>query len=253
MANRLIGSVLAMGAMFAVATFVHPAGPQAGRAPAAARAPATSPTPDLTGVWLSARAEPGNTFRYNLNPLPMQPWAEEKHKYNIDDKGNYRNEMNPEQTKCFPRGVTMAWLSLQRPIEIMQSPKRVFLLFEWDHEIRQIWTDGRDHPEGFGKTWMGHSIGKWQGDTLVVDTLGINEHSWLDRGGHVHSDALHIGERLRRPDRNTLTLEIDFEDPKAYTKPFSAQRTFRLAPPDWEVEEVILCEDKLLGNPVPIY
>jgi hypothetical protein len=209
-------------------------------------------TPDFTGIWLSAESEPGNIYKYDQNPLPMQPWSEERWKYNIDAQGNYRNEMNPEQSKCFPRGMTMAWLSLQRPIEIMQSPRRVFILFEWNHEIRQIWTDGRDHPEGFGKTWMGHSIGKWEGDTLVVDTIGINEHSWLDRNGHVHSDALHVTERIRKVDNDTLQLDITFEDPKAYTKKFSARRLFKRASPDWEVEEVTLCEDKLLGNPVPI-
>ena len=241
MRNRFIGSRFAVSAAFAFALVIQAASAQDAK------------HPDLSGIWLSAMGEPGNIYKYDTNPLPMQPWAAEKYKYNIDEKGNYRNEMNPEQAKCFPRGVTMAWLSLQRPIEIMQSPKRVFILFEWDHEIRQIWTDGREHPEGFGKTWMGHSIGKWEGDTLVVDTVGIHEHSWLDRGGHVHTDALHVVERIRRVDHNTLSLEITFEDPKAYTKPFSAKRNYRLAPPDWEVEEVVLCEDQLLGNPVPIH
>jgi len=185
-------------------------------------------------------------------PYPMQPWVEEIFIYNQAPNGGNRNEVDPNQAKCFPRGPTSNWLGGQRPFEVFHVRNRVLIMFEWNHEIRQIWTDGREHPEDFGHTWMGHSIGKWDGDTLVVDTIGINEHTWLDRDGHVHTNALHLVERLRRPEPNTLTLDITFDDPKAYTRPFTAHRTFKSAPPEWEVEEHILCEDKLMGKPVPL-
>lgn len=185
-------------------------------------------------------------------PLPMQPWAKEAFDYNRDPQGFARNEMNPSYAKCYPKGPTTAWEAGVWNFEIIQSARRVFVLYEWDHEVRQIWTDGRAHPQDVGHTWMGHSIGHWDGDTLVVDTIGMNDKTWLDGAGHVHSDALHLMERLRRVDPNTMTLQMTIDDPKAYTRPFTTKiKTFQLKP-KWEIEENILCEDKLLGSPIPL-
>ena len=136
------------------------------------------------------------------------------------------------------------------PFEIIQSPKRVLIIFEANHEIRQIWTDGRQHPKDFGHNWMGHSIGHWEGDTLVVDTIGLNDLTWLDKAGHVHSDELHLIERLQRVG-DKLLLNITFDDPKAFTMPFTARKTYQLKP-NWELEEAITCEDKILGRTVPL-
>ena len=107
--------------------------------------------------------------------------------------------------------------------------------------MRQIHTDGRDHPKDLLPTWLGDSIGKWDGDTLVVDTVGFNDKTWIDNTGLPHSDALHLVERLRRVSHDVLQLDITVDDPKAYTKPWSVQRVFDLKP-DWEIGELI-CED----------
>ena len=108
-------------------------------------------------------------------------------------------------------------LFFPQPLEIYQSPQRMFMFFERDHAWRQIWTDGRSHPSAMEPTWMGDSIGKWEGDTFVVDTIGLTEKSWLDFYGDPHSDDIHLVERFKRVDHDTLTLQLIVEDPKAYT------------------------------------
>jgi hypothetical protein len=105
-------------------------------------------------------------------------------------------------------------------------------------------------PKDFGHNWMGHSIRHWEGDTLVADTIGLNDLTWLDRAGHVHSDVLHLVERLQRAG-DKLLLNITFGDPKAYTMPFTAQKTYQLKP-KWELEEAITYEDKILGRTAPL-
>ena len=107
----------------------------------------------------------------------MTPPTEETFNYRKNLRGGVRAELDPE-VLCEPVGLTWLLLNTQGGnsyVEIMQSPNRVLMLFEYDHWIRQIWTDGREHPEDWDLSWMGHSIGKWDGDTLVVDTLGIHK------------------------------------------------------------------------------
>ena len=247
MRNRFMGSIVAVAAGFAFSAVILA---QNARQPESARAPAASNARDLSGVWSVERSDP--QMLLTKDPLPMQPWAEEKYNYNKDPNNpnaRGRNELNPD-FRCFPRGPTAAWQGLEHPFEIIQSPRLLHIIFEWGNEIRRIWTDGREHPEEFPHTWYGHSIGKWDGDTLVIDTIGINEHTWLDRAGHVHSDALHLVERLRRMDANKLVLDITVDDPKAYTRPFTARRNFSRS--RYELEEYVLCEDLLLhGKLVP--
>jgi hypothetical protein len=125
----------------------------------------------------------------------------------------------------------------------VQTPGRVIMLFEFSHFIRQIFTDGRPHNTALGPTWMGDAIGHWDGDTLVVDTTGFNDKTWLDRAGHPHSTDLHLVERIRRVDQNTLQDDLTIEDPKAYTKPWGGQITFQLRP-KWNIMEMV-CEDNV--------
>ena len=99
------------------------------------------------------------------------------------------------------------------------------MLFENNHWVRQIWMDGRAHPTDRAPNWMGHSIGKWDGDTLVVDLVGLNDLTWLDASGRPHSDALHVVERYRRIGHDTLEIELTFDDPKAYTKPWTGKQS----------------------------
>jgi hypothetical protein len=234
-------------------------------------------TPDLSGVWVSTRVhyqhpadgttsgrnqvggippedDQADEFTYRHSPYPMLPWAQEKFNYNRDPDDPYtqgRNELTPSLMTCSPQGPTVDWQFQSFPFEIIQSPKRVLIIFERNHEIRQIWTDGREHPKDFGHNWMGHSTGHWEGDTLVADTIGLNDLTWLDKAGHVHSDQLHLTERLRRIGQDRLELDITFDDPKTFTMPWTARKIFQLKP-NWDLEEEILCEDKFLGKTVPL-
>jgi len=158
-----------------------------------------------------------------------------------NDRG--REDLDP-YSYCFPPGVTRSMVAHLRPFEIVQLPDRVYILFEVDHWVRRIYMDGRGHSEGWPFGWMGQSIGKWDGDTLVVDTTGLNDRTWMDRGGTPHSDALHVVERMRRVNHDTLEIDFLFDDPKAFTKPWGAKKVYRLRP-DWEILEHIACEEYL--------
>jgi len=227
--------------------------------------------PDLSGVWTAAPSsrpaprdlhgfretvapeiDEADFFTFRHSPYPMQPWAEEKFNYNKDPENPYyqgRSELDPFLTECAPEGPTIKWLDMN-PFEIIQSPKRVLIIFESNHEVRQIWTDGRQHPKDFGHNWMGHSIGHWEGDTLVVDTIGLNDLTRLDKAGHVHSDQLHLVERLQRVN-DRLSLTITFDDPKAFTTAWSARKNFVLRP-TWEIDEAPTCGDELVGRGIPL-
>jgi hypothetical protein len=120
------------------------------------------------------------------------------------------------------------------------------MYFEYDHFVREIFTDGRKHPDDLDPSWMGHAVGHYEGDKLVVDTTGFNDKTWLDRIGHPHSDQLHLVERFRRVDRTTLTDDLTIEDAKAYTRPWSTQLIFQLKP-EWDIGEFI-CEEMLYAG-----
>lgn len=267
MQNRLLNASVAVVALL---VFLAVASAQTAKPNSAAAAkPAGGAAPDLSGVWVSAvgahihtpkpkiltpENDETDDYVFRHEPLPLQPWAAEKFEYNRDPGDPYtqgRNELSPYLTKCSPQGPTVDWQFGGFPFEVIQSPKRVLLIFERDHEVRQIWTDGREHPKDFGHNWMGHSIGHWEGDTLVADTIGLNDLTWFDKAGHVHSDQLHLIERFRRVEAGKLRVDMTFDDPKAFTKTWSAFRYFYLEP-KWELEEEILCEDKFLGRVVPL-
>ena len=176
----------------------------------------------------------------------MQPWAAEFYKAAREGKPDLyedgRDELDPSYN-CFPPGTPRVF-TIPRPFEIRQFPDLVLLLFETDHAVRRIYMDGRTH-KGMYPTYNGHSIGKYDGDTLVVDTAALKDLTWIDTMGHVHSDELHFVERIRRPDPNTLTIDMTFEDPKMYTKPWGGRIAFKLKP-DGELEERVNCEDRWL-------
>ena len=170
----------------------------------------------------------------------MQPWAEEKYKAVREGKAR-----DPNFTGCAPQGPTDLMLDNRRLYELRQFPDVVLLLFDEDHLVRRIYMDGRGHPDGYPSTWMGHSIGKYEGDTLVVDTVGFNDKNWIDRNGHPHSDALHLVERIRRLNQNSLEYEFTVNDPKAYKKPWTRKIVQDLLPPGFQILEGVLCEELL--------
>lgn len=192
---------------------------------------------DLSGVWLVK--EPGATFS-KTPPPDMTEWARARFGANRATIGpTAALDANDPTVACFPAGVPYVLL-VPTPFEFVQTPDRVLQLFEYNHNVRRIFTDGRAHPADLQDTesaqWMGHSTGRWEEDTFVIDTIGFNDRSWLDRAGHPHSSALHLVERLRRSDHATLEYTVIVDDPKAYAGRWTGQMTFALRP-DWEVLE----------------
>jgi hypothetical protein len=131
---------------------------------------------------------------------------------------------------------------LSEPVKILQSPRLIAILYEAEDKYRQIYTDGRTLPREFDQpAWNGYSVGKWESDTLVVETTGFNDKSSLDLIGHPHSEDLRVVERYRRRDLGHLDVEMTFDDPKMYTKPFSIKVTYDLWP-DSDLFEFV-CND----------
>lgn len=197
--------------------------------------------PDLSGVWMGSQ----DAITFSPKEPPMRPWAEKRF---LATKPGYGPRATPNSQdpilNCYPPGVPRIML-IPFPMRIIQIPGQVVMLFEYDHFIRHIFTDRRQHPKNLNPSWMGDSIGWWEGDTLVVDTVGFNDKTWLDQVGHPHSDALHVIERIRRVDHYTLRDDITIDDPKTYTRAWTGQRTFKLRP-SWHLMEYI-CEDNMAG------
>jgi hypothetical protein len=223
---------------------------QMGKEDAAPKAaPAPAPVHDLSGVW-NMRATPaqrkylGST--YTAEEPAQTPWAKAKYDAAKPSNGPRSNALtvtdDPVLKLCFPPGTPRIYLQ-PFPLQIVQTPKEIIMIFEYDHTVRYIFTDGRDHPADVTPTYMGHSIGKWDGDTLVVDTVGFNEKTWLDRDGHQHSDQLHVVERFHRLNMDAMQVDITMEDPKALLKPWVTQLNFQLRP-TWDIEE-LACTDNV--------
>jgi hypothetical protein len=153
--------------------------------------------------------------------VPFMPWSAAIYDYNSANQSKY----DPEGY-CLPPGGPRL-MATPYPMEIIQLPeqKRIIMIFEGaTHIWREIHMDGRPHPQGdaLNPTYLGHSVGRWEGNTLVIDVVGFNEGTWLDYFGHPHTDMLHVVERFSRPNKNTLHFEATYDDPGAYTKPFTA-------------------------------
>jgi hypothetical protein len=189
--------------------------------------------------------ERDNEVTFSPKEPPLQPWAEEIYKA---AKPSYGPRGSPDSKdpilSCLPPGVPRILL-IPFPMQIIQTPDSVFMIFEYDHYVRQIYTNRTHHPRDLDPSWMGDSIGRWDGDTFVVDTVGLNDKSWLDQVGHPHSSALHVTERIRRVDHDTLEDDISFEDPKAFSKPWEGRQVFKLRP-TWHLMEYV-CEDNMSG------
>lgn len=224
---HLYGSILAVVTTLALAPAVR----------------AQTSTPDISGIWAP---QPGEVRSFVDQAAPLTPWAAEIFKTNRsgvgDPKDSGLDELDPS-IYCLPDGFPRVYL-VSYPFELIQTPKTVYQLFEDTHLVRRIYLDGRKMPENYPPSFMGYSTGHWQGDTLVTETAGFNELTWLNRMGIPHSSSLQVAERIRRPDHNTLEVELLFKDPKAFTKDWGGKKVFALHP-DWEImEHNGFCEDR---------
>jgi hypothetical protein len=177
----------------------------------ASGSPKAAGPPDLNGVW-SAPFTPDISKTLGHQP-PFTAYGAER--FAKED------EIDDPLTKCLPIGPARGIQAGIMPFQIVQTPSVFTILFENQHTFRIIHTDGRSHPKDLDATWFGDSIGKWDGDTLVVDTVGMDERTWLDTAGHEHSDQLHLVERFQKMDNNSIKWTVTFEDPKFFTEPWS--------------------------------
>ena len=214
--------------------------------------PAQSPArPDFSGFWDSAAdrmstAGPGDApgaaiDSYGGVPAPgftkdEVPMTEAARKiYQPRRAGRIATSRGREEEDpsfypyCVPRTFPRVY-NFYPVIEIVQSPSVVYMLFENDHQVRRIYVDGKKHLEGWHATSMGTSTGRWDGDTLVVETeniLSLDGHAWLDSFGHPFTEQLRVTERIHRPTPDVLQIDFTFTDPGAYTKPWTGRKVFR--------------------------
>jgi hypothetical protein len=193
--------------------------------------------PDLSGVW---RVTNGNALFHitgDLKPEEIRPWAAAIYKQREDDFRRDTDGIN-----CLPPGPKAGIGVGGTPMKIIQTPGLVAILYEYHTIFRQIFTDGRGLPEDPNPTWMGYSIGHWEGDTLVVTTAGYNDRTTLDLAGHPHTEALRLTERYHRRDAGHMDLQVTFDDPKAYTRPWTLPIKLDMVP-DGDLIEYV-CENE---------
>ena len=220
--------------------------------------------PDLSGVWTTDGSGPAEMQRLfpGLSDLAV-PGDDPSgfSKYFINVFADYKNEdvpIKPDALQillargksfgkdnptsyCLPAGVPMGDL-LPVPRRFIQLPNLLVILYEGINPQRLIYLDGRKHVLE-QPAWLGYSVGRWEGNTLVVDTRGFNDRSWLDAFGHPRTEAMHIVERFTRRDFGHIDVQMTFDDPGAYTKPFSIQFTQTLTP-DTDVIEAVCNENE---------
>lgn len=199
---------------------------------------AANGTIDLGGLWHN----PDGRFLTNLSRRagitpPFTPWGAALFKERQDNNGRDR-----PAGRCLPHSIPNAMLVPDYPWKIVQTPEEIVVLYENFTQYRQIFTDGRSFPAQIEPTWFGTSIGHWEGDVLVVETAGLNDKAWLDDGGHPRSDQMRTTEKFRRKDFGHMEIEFTFNDPRAYTQPWSVTVPMELMP-DTDIIENI-CENE---------
>jgi hypothetical protein len=209
--SRIAGAMV-LTALCAVAQGLYQKQPPTPTGPAPMLADGT---PDLSGVWLGS----GSNDADIANPrglktgdsVVMLPWAEQLVKT--------RQSKDDPESNCLPSGIPRG---SPYPWRFTSTPGIYFIVYEGNiHSWRQIFMDGRKHPADLIPSWYGHSVGHWEGKTLVVDTVGFNDKFWFDYKGHPHTEQLHTVERYTRTDLGNMTIEVTITDPGAYAKPFT--------------------------------
>jgi hypothetical protein len=221
----LVAAALAVTAL-AQSRFTPPSGP----------VPRTADgKPDLSGVWDHPYVPDMTKTRPNqvgLDELPFTAWG-------LAEWKNYHAEDGDYTGACLPFGLVRS-INSPMPMQVIQNSKYVSLNFEVDNWFQVVPIDGREHRKQI-PTWSGDSVGHWEGDTLVIDTVNFNGRTKLDTIGHPHSDQLHVIQRWTRTDLGHIAYEITIDDPKTFTKSWKNTRTFTLRP-DWEIMEYS-CEE----------
>jgi hypothetical protein len=223
--SALSGQVFAQGAAVA------------GRLPERNQSAAVSPAPRLAdghpdlgngkGVWnprvianLAGVGDPNRSPVERIVDVPFQPWAKA-----VYEARQANLQQHDPESRCLPPGIPRL-MATPFPFQIFQQSDRVLFVFEGGaHVWRTIFTDGRPHQKDPNPSFLGESMGHWEGETLIVDAIGFNEATWLDQAGHPHTEALHIIERFTRTNESTLHYEVTIDDPHAYAKPWTTAYT----------------------------
>ena len=261
MRNCMIGSVV-VATLLAFSHGLLAQAPTARPGPAGAKA-----SPDLSGIWDGGgggRVTGPGVFAggapdarggvpaagFTKEEPSMQPWALEVYRARREGRDptqRGREEGDPSMYPyCMPRGFPRVY-NFNPFVEIVQTPTVLYMLFESDHQTRRIYLDGRKHLDGWAPSLMGISHGRWDGDTLIVETenlLSLNKRGWLDTFGHPFTEALRVTERIRRTAPDTLQIDLTFDDPGAYTKPWTGRKVFQLAS-DWDMTDSMFCEEHI--------
>src|SRR5438874_4785547 len=255
----LVGIVFMTGCLSVQAQWVNnptPGAPRTreGKVNMAGPVPRVNGKPDLSGIWqvIGEPRAPGGLFGLGESPNskyfrdilsdfkrgeePLTPEGAE-----ILRRNTQPGVVGPS-LRCLPDGVPHADL-LPEPFKIIQTPTEILMLYEVETIFRQIFTDGRKFPNDPSPTWLGYSVGKWEGDTLVVDTIGFNDLSWLDARGHGHSEDMRVEERFHRRDFGHLEVTVTITDAKTFTKPVTISFVEQLLP-DTDVFEHICNENE---------
>jgi len=205
--------------------------------------------PDLSGVWEALEPPLNKAVLWkgedfddpsldllNFMPdgarMPIRPEGEAIYRQRAET-----NAVGRPSGRCLPHGIPDAML-IGAQFKIVQEPGLTLILLEEFNHYRQVFADGRGHPAEMTPAWFGYSVGKWEHDTFVVDTVGFNDRTWLDDHGHPHSEALHTIERFRRRDFGHMEMQLIIDDPKYYTAPFTAMVQFHLLPDTDLIENV---------------
>ena len=198
MSNRFLSAIAGM--VFAVLTL--------SAIPALAQ---SKNAPDMNGLWDGARNSSNLVQAMKPEQIPFTAFGLQKYR-NVDMSTNPNGQ-------CLPPGPSRS-ITGPSPFQIVQSPATVAILFENHFDYRLIYTDGTQHPKDIADypAFMGHSVGKWEGDTLVVDTVGINDRTWLDSNGLQHSDKLRLSEKFQKTGPETIQYSVTYDDPVYFTK-----------------------------------
>jgi hypothetical protein len=285
----MLKAIIASGVLLAVFIFSRPAHSQSAKPqsptpaspgydgwgrpvvpPAKDQESAPAPPHDISGIWDPPNGAGNQVLGAGAMPddgkpghqLPYTPAGLEALKATKPINGTRSvlpHETNDPVISCDPQGFPRDDLHELRTTQILQTPQSVIILYQFNKIWRVIWTDGRELPQDPEPRWFGYSVGKWVDDTtLVVESSGMDDRTWLDRAGRPHSADLRVEERFHRPDRDHLELTVTINDPKMYTKPWVGLDNFRfnLQSPSFDVHEMICSPsetseyNKLLGDSI---
>jgi hypothetical protein len=239
---RLAAAFAIVGAAFALP---HNSFAQSGKPPETAKTQVAGEplSHDLSGVWMQypegdVPGTPGmNTVNQRFRP-PLTPWGQARldaARPLVGPKA-VPGEENSPTLRCDPDGPPKV-LNHPNPFEIVQIPGRMFMFFEEQHIWRTIWADGRAIPKDPDPSYLGYAVGKWEGDTFVVETIGFNDKVWADAYGDPRSEQTHLTERYRRLNHDTLELQVTIDDPKSYTKLWVSPPKLHKLESGWEIAE----------------